>query len=305
MGSAKQCIFNKIQLSRLDDHLRKFINQHAPFIPQSLPAQPNSIALSSVAAWHNWQDWERSSYSTTSGWVYENRRYQHRQLHLDAFKHFVKEEMVDNWQCEIQEVTGLAASKSILENFSSLDEMVETNSKEMISPISHETLERNLNWFETRIFHDNPSDYFRIFAWDKRVFLINSGGSHHFAAARYLAKRLDKPIFLNSKLYRYAINDTAVHSLTKQFAMFVVSNHYSFTNALNEILGTFKVDYFLRHLPSPYTVHYCLLLLPRNQQRSMQAATTFSQCNALDFGVLLAELLRIQNDSTLSRAPIP
>lgn len=291
-------ILKIIQSLSLDKTLSEFIRRSESFLPQILPYQTKNIALSSVVAWHRWEDHEfrffDCPYGKTAGWVYEYNRYQHRQLTLEEFNLFVDKEVIKYWQCEIQEVEGLAASKSILENFSSLDEMVETNSKELIYPISHEQLQKNLKWFETRIFHENPSDYFVTHAWDKRIFLVNDGGSHHFAAARYLAKRLNEKIYLESKLYRYTINCAAAYSLMYKFEMFVVSNDPIFTNGFREIMREFKVDYFMRYLPTPYREDHCVLLLPRVNQRSMRVAKILQSNNVIDFGSLLSRFVRIQ-----------
>ncbi|RPD89135.1 hypothetical protein EGK75_04290 [Neisseria weixii] len=292
-------ILNKIQLLRLNISIRKFINQNELFIVNSLKEPQKSIALSSVIRWHDWQDIDsyyfHHPYGAAKGWVYEDHRYQFRELRLDEFKFFGICEIIGNWECELQDVTGLAASKSELRDFFSLDELVENNSKEMIFPISHEKLEQNLNWREIRIFHKNSSDYFATYVWDKRLFLINAGGSHHFSAARYLAKKLNKKIFLKGKLHSYKINENSVYSLIQKFEMFIVSNHYSFTNEFREIMETFKADYFMRYLPEPYKENYCVLLLPRINRRSLQVAEVLKLNNTLDFSVFLKELLKIQN----------
>lgn len=293
-------ITNKIQLLRLNKKLEDFFCHNESFIPAVLPDYPKSIALSSVVAWHKWQDYDyrhyyAPPYSTTTGHGHKNRRYQLLRLHLEEFESFVTSEIIENWECEIQEVVGLAASKSILENFSSLDAMVEKNSKEMIYPICNERLQKNLKWYETRIFHENPKDYFKTFAWDNRIFLINTGGSHHFASARYLAKRLNKQKFLKSKLYRFTINEEAVYSLVNKFEMFVVSNNSTFTCKFIEIMRQFEIDYFFRYLPEPYRKDYCVLLLPRTNQFSMRIANIFKQMDIVDFGCFLFDLLRIQN----------
>lgn len=70
-----------------------------------------------------------------------------------------------------------------------MDDMVVRNSPEMIDEISPAKLAKNLAWDEIRIISHVDHDYFATWAWDGRVFLMNSGGSHHFAAAKYIAAR--------------------------------------------------------------------------------------------------------------------
>ncbi|CAM5427238.1 putative protein OS=Stutzerimonas stutzeri OX=316 GN=CXK94_17845 PE=4 SV=1 [Stutzerimonas stutzeri] len=77
-----------------------------------------------------------------------------------------------------------------------MDDMVVRNSPEMIDEISPAKLAKNLAWDEIRIISHVDHDYFATWAWDGRVFLMNSGGSHHFAAAKYIAARLEQPVEL-------------------------------------------------------------------------------------------------------------
>lgn len=289
---------NKINLFWLGYSLQNFFEQNKKFIIKQLNENTKNVALSSVTRWHDWQDidsyYSHCSYGVAKGWVYKNRRYQFRELRLDEFKFFGICETIENWECEIQDITGLSASKSELRNFSSLDEMVETNSKEMIFPINHEKLEQNLNWREVRIFHKNSSDSLVTHAWDKRIFLANSGGSHHFASARYQAKRLNKKIPIKGKLKSYRINENSVDSLIKQFEMFVIPNHHDFTHNFHELMEFFKVDYFIRYLPEPYKHNYCVLLLPRGNKYSMKTAEILKKNKLFNFGLFLIKLLKLQ-----------
>jgi len=97
---------------------------------------------------------------------------------------------IQHWNCDIRQVDGFSASKSELRKFKSMGAMVERNSQPMITPVTQDKLEENLRWDEIRIISREDHDYFSTWEWDGRVFLINSGGSHHFAAAKYIAKRI-------------------------------------------------------------------------------------------------------------------
>jgi len=184
-----------------------------------LSAPGSSIALSSVVAWHEWGErpalhWPRRRPGTLPGWRYAAGRYASCQIHRPELERFGTCEVEADWTCEIQSVEGLAASKSELTHFGSLDAMVLANSREMINEISNDHLAKSLAHDEIRILHcERTSDHFARHSWDGRVFLVNSGGSHHFAAARYLASRLGHRVTLRGTLRTYGVDAQAVGAL--------------------------------------------------------------------------------------------
>jgi len=153
--------------------------------------EPRDISWESVGEWHEWGSpsynhyLQRFCHDGLMGWHYAGDGYT---SFFEEFVDFGSREIIENWVCDIQDVVGFAASKSKLKDFSSLDHMVETKSREMIDPITDEKLQENLGHHGIRILHNKESsDFFARCAWDGRVFLVNSDGSHHFAAARYIA----------------------------------------------------------------------------------------------------------------------
>lgn len=159
--------------------------------------------------------------------------------------------VIDSWQCDISEVDGFTSSKSDLANFQSTDQMVETNSREMIDRIDASKLAQNLAHDEIRILHrKDSSDHFMRFAWDGRLLLANSGGSHHLAAAKYIAKRLNQQVDLSSRLLTYSLNVQAVESLCRDFDMVVVDDSPTVWNEMFDALRAFRATWFHHKLPS-------------------------------------------------------
>ena len=231
------------------------------------------VAARSVVDWQDWGDapalhWPRRRRGTLSGWRYHAGRYSSIQVHRPEFEHFGRCAVTDPWQCDIQTVVGLAASKSELQDFVSLDEMVEANSRKLIDEISDAALERNLAHDEIRILHrEATSDHFARHLWDGRVFLINSGGSHHFAAARYIAARLGRAVPLRGALRTYSLDPEAVLSLRRDFELFAVSDDPAAFNGFHGAMRAFKASYLWQHLPRPHDTARAVLL-PRSETRS-------------------------------------
>jgi hypothetical protein len=66
-------------------------------------------------------------------------------------------------------------------------------------------------------------DSFLNHGWDGRICLINSGGSHHFATAHYLAGVARLPVELTGMLKGYQLNPAAINALTEQFELFAIT----------------------------------------------------------------------------------
>ena len=158
---------------------------------------PQVIAAESVVKWHEWgtAPFDQRLHHAPGelpGWRYCGGSYSSFHAARDEFANFGTCEITEGWQCDIQNMTGLGASKSDL-TLASLDAMAERASKELIYPItegsSARTLRTMIYGFCIRIPRTifSPVTSGMVGHW-------NSGGSHHFAAARYIAARLKIPV---------------------------------------------------------------------------------------------------------------
>jgi hypothetical protein len=201
-----------------------------------------------------------------------------------------RETKIDDWACEIQDVKGLGASKSDLREFDSLDAMVQRNSPEMIDEITPAKLQANLAHGEIRIIHQaNTSDCFIRHDWDGRVFLSNSGGSHHFAAARLIARLLGQQVPLRGRLYQRGVNAAPVAALTRDYKMFIVTNDTQVIHAFSKAMEGYRAPWFSHKLPEQLgNVH--AVLLPRQDKRAMRVAQLLQSAGATSFCSLLTAL---------------
>jgi len=198
--------------------------------------------------------------------------------------------LTPRWGCDITEIQGFSSSRSNLQDFTSTDMLVETDSREMIDEITHEKLAKNLAHQEIRIIHNpDTSDYFARYQWDGRLFLMNDGGSHHCAAAKYIAARLPASVPLKGKLRSYSLNAAAIASLCRDYDMFVISDHPEISNAFHEAMNAFKATWLWHYMPRPYD-HTRAILLPKSESRSMRVAGALRQAGIVDFGAHLTRL---------------
>ena len=259
------------------------------------PAQ--SIAASSVVLWHEWGgavhgSWPRLAAGEMLGWRNQGGQYGSFHLTREDLARLGCREVKEQWRCEIQDVEGLSASKSELRDFASLDDMVATNSRPMIEPMSLEKLDQNLAWSEIRILHrEDPSDHFACYRWDGRLFLMNSGGSHHFAAARYIASRLRRSVPLQGRLKIYGLNSASVSSLVRDFEIFALRAEPMSYMAFHDAMRAYGAAYLHRRLPRPYEDSRAVFL-PRDDIRSVRVAAVLHEWGFFDLGDHLQELAR-------------
>ncbi|WP_338525207.1 DUF6685 family protein [Pseudomonas batumici] len=208
--------------------------------------------------------------------------------HLSAL---VISEEQDNWECDLREVQGFAASKDMYDPFSNLKAFVELMAPGLLTPVTPEKLKENLAHAERRILQDNEPHSFSRWTWDGRVFIENIDGSHHLAAAIVQAEQLNVPVRLNGRLRTYRLNPAALACLRRDFDMYVVSSEPKQANALHTAIKDYKAPYSEVPLPFPYTKQRALML-PKENNRSVKISNILSGAGFQDLAVYLDNLAR-------------
>jgi hypothetical protein len=195
---------------------------------------------------------------------------------------------------DIQEIEGMSASKSDLTDVASMQAFALRNCADWISDTSLSSLYLNLAHHQVRIVQERSSDGLSCYAWDGRIFLVNAGGSHHFATARYMAAELQVGVPIEADLTVKALNPEAVASLCQQFAMVLVSNLKSF----HRVMRAFGATYYPLKLPTLPEQHLLsdanVVLLPRDHPRSLCMADMLIAAGVTDVGAHLTRLAAAQ-----------
>ena len=281
--------------------LLRLLDEH-PDIRVPLDAEAPNISAGSIVQWHElgqapYHHWPRREQGSLMGWKLRGKHdYGSFLLHRPEYTQIGQEHTNDNWVCDITDVHGFGASKSELRDFASTDQMVETNSREMIDAITHEKLAKNLDHREIRIIHEpnGGGDFFCRHSWDGRVFLMNSGGSHHFAAAKYIAARLPHGVTLKGRLYTYSLNAVAIAALRRDFEMFVISDDTPISVGFHDAMAAFRATWLWHAMPRPITTAKAILL-PKSERRSMVVAALLRKAGVVDLGAHLAALAAAQS----------
>ena len=263
--------------------LRRVLADHSA-VQTVLKDSTGGIGVRSVVRWDEWGAARDSMRVSRGGEGNSARSVQPPKLPLGVCR------MTEEWECEIQDVAGFASSKSDLAQFPSLDEMVESNSPEMIEEITERKLEEHLAHREIRILHQpRSSDYFARFAWDGRLFLMNEGGSHHFAAARYISARIGRPVSLRATLRCYELELSAIVSLRRDFDLYALSGEQADLYRFHEAFRAHRATYFWLPLPVPYE-RGCAIFLPKNLSRSARLSRELAGAGVFDLGLHLSAL---------------
>ncbi|MDH1379646.1 hypothetical protein N5J07_09315 [Comamonas aquatica] len=262
----------------------------------ALDVQPMCIALSSVPKWHElgaYIEFPHRKRGELLGWRESGGRWESFLLERPEFAQMGHLETTEGWSVDLTAIDGFGASKSDLYAFASTDEMVEAKSREMIREITLEGLAKNLAHSEIRIIHEPGTfDHFVRYLWDGRLWLRNGGGSHHTAAAKYIAARLGRSVKLTGALRTYSLNELSVAALRRDFEMFVINDSDPFAaDAFFQSMQSFRATWLWHTLPRPYEEGFKAILLPRNEGRSMRVATELRKAGFDDLGVHLASLV--------------
>ncbi len=254
------------------------------------------IHASSVPCWHELGkhsplSWPRRPRGSLMGWHTSGGRWQSFSITRPEYAEIARCEIEQGWCCDVTDIDGFAASKADLWAFATTDAMAEARCQWLISEVNQEQLVKSLAHKEIRIIHiPGTTDHFTRYQWDGRLWLMNDGGSHHTAAAKYLAARLGQRVPVSGRRYTYSLNALAIASLRRDYEMFAIN--YEDDEAAEAFFGAmraFRATWLWHPLPRPYE-RARAVLLPKDEARSMRVAVELRRAGVADLGEHLSAL---------------
>ncbi|HHH9441339.1 TPA: DUF6685 family protein [Pseudomonas aeruginosa] len=270
---------------------KQMLNE-SPKLRYSLAGGAKTIAADDVVRWHDWgKGGHMRAAGKLLGWRMIGTDYCSYTRTIEALVHLGYTKVYHGWECDIQDVTGLSASKSDLSSFSTLDEMATERVAYLTCAVTQENLNASLAWPEVRILQRGQrDDFLACHQWDGSVLLMNTGGSHHFVAGRYLAARLDVPVPLRADLHMHGISKGAVDAMVGEFEIFALADGDSVTwLRFTDSLRDYKAGYLWSPLPR-FLEGGRAIFLPRTDARSMRVAQLLRETGHSDLGAHLVEL---------------
>ena len=154
---------------------------------------------------------------------------------------FYKTQEFKKFEIEIQKINDIGASKSELEKFEDMEILIQKNSKELIYPINEEKINENMQHKESKIFHSN--DEIVIFTpYNNKVKWENLGGSHHFMATRYIAKKINKEIKISCTLEVKTLNKSFIKKIFDKYEIFLLNSSENMKYTLRKEIKKFGVE---------------------------------------------------------------
>lgn len=264
----------------------------------------NTISLQDITKWHTFDfNYETRLWSKSS----------HKQPNCDALQGRLIPDVlglqvaIDSYECDISAIQGFTCSKSNLSEFDSIDKMIITNRPGMIAECTNEVLRRHLQWPEIRIINQvDSSDSLVFHAWDGRLFLSNSGGSHHFAAARYIAGKLDEKVTIQGRLkINYLCPDT-ISDFNDKYASVAINLPYEFRREFITLVLNCGIQPLTSNIPcsSLLSIEFgdeaktrrgTILLLPKDEPIAVKVHSILVDAGLVDFGLYISDLIDKQN----------
>ncbi|WP_228332815.1 DUF6685 family protein [Xanthomonas citri] len=204
--------------------------------------------------------------------------------------------VVNEYTLDLCDIEGFSSSKSDLHEYPSVEDFAQQRCPDWISDVSHESLRKLLAHDEIRVLHSqHHTDHFSQYGWDGRVFLSNAGGSHHTAAAQYVANRLQADVPMSAPLRVYLLNVAAVDAIAARYEMFAVPEVALFQVPFHDALKATGAAYLWHRMPAPYHDQRAVFL-PRENSRSLAAAAELRAAGAPDLGIHLTMLVERQQE---------
>lgn len=266
-------------------------------IPYPIIAPADTFWLRSVVSWQDWMSLSVSAFHSRP-WTLHYRRpgYLNRlesiPLAVPEVQQLIRKEYIPHFSCDITDIRGISASKSMEHDIYDIDEFPIMRCREMAEPVTEEHLKKNMCHWELRL--DNM--LFAEYPWaERRLYWLNDGGSHHFGAARYQARRLGIAVPLTGKLCRYSVNVQMISVLRNKWHLLVIPKDELF-GIFFDAMEAFECAFGCSDLPprmhdeDKSGVALKLIWLDRGNPRANAVASVLTRAGFPDFGKQLTQL---------------
>ncbi|BDO00200.1 MULTISPECIES: DUF6685 family protein [Enterobacteriaceae] len=175
-----------------------------------------------------------------------------------------------------------------------IDEFPVLRCRELAEPVTEEHLRKNMRHWELRL----DRMLFAEYPWaERRLYWLNDGGSHHFGAARYQARRQGIAVPLTGRLCRYGVNVPMISAIRQQWHLFAIPADElfgCFFDAMNAFECPFGNSGLPRHMhdTDKSGVDLKLVWLERCHPRASAVADVLSAAGFPDFGKQLQQLAK-------------
>ncbi len=255
----------KIKIAEYLEHKRKYstlknaISEHPNANPVLHKEQP------ACASSESFYRWDRLNFDVIK-WSFSNQGLRTNKFEFSELRSTIEETTTVNANIELQEVTAFTFSKSDLENAVSLDDFAMKYCPKYIDEISEIRLNQMLSHSGIKVIHrERTGDHFKQLSWRPGIVLVNSDGSHHFTAARYIASKLNKKIEIKGRLVSCRISQPALVALRQKYTIFLIEKNIFLFDTISTYLRKTSTNFiFLETQPNAHIPGDLLILENQN-----------------------------------------
>lgn len=195
--------------------LRRQINNGV--LQANKPDRQDTIWLRSVVAWHSWLSYEQHCIRYLRPG--HDGDYEFLERHIPQLDYLIQTTVTENFRCDITAIAGMGCSRDSDREFSSIQDFAMKKCQALTKPPSAERLAQILQHHGLRL----SEMYFSEFSWvPGRLYWQNVDGSHHMAAARFMAFQLGQPVPLSGQLTSYQLNSSFFSQLLDEWDLFLI-----------------------------------------------------------------------------------
>lgn len=155
----------------------------------------------------------------------------------DLFNPIFECKTYPSYPIDISEIRAFTESKDNLNEYHDVDTFIKKTRPHYVQPITPDKLAEMMAHAEITLINspEISIDTFSIFGWSPKLAICNNGGSHHLAAAQYIAKHLNQVVPIEAKTALYTLNETALNQFNEKYTAFALQSGelYSLLNAFN------------------------------------------------------------------------
>jgi hypothetical protein len=222
-------------------------------------------------------------------------------LDCPALNHFCTATSFGVVTFDIRQITSLSASKGPLAHSQTLDDFALAECRREIGSANVEQLEACLRYYGVRLASPWRADGEGVVAvsWSGgTIYWPNHDGSHHFAAARYIAGLINKPVPITASLTAWSINHDAVSTFSGEFFSWVLPDHDN-TWSFIRMVHQYGLAIGIAGMPLPYRGDL-LVMLPRHMSGVTDIVTIINASGATPFRLFTDNWLEQQRQAATS-----
>lgn len=206
--------------------------------PTTVHSSKETVWLPSIPKWEDWcRDALKNTPKEIDFYAPENNRLQRRPREVEEISNLIQIRNYQSFDCDIKEVHGIAASKSNDIPYKDIKEFSEKGCSEFLP----QGFDKNIMWPEIRLH----SMRFENKEWaGNNYHWLNSGGSHHFAAAWHNAHTEKRNYTLSGTLREMTVNKSALFALSQKWDMYIMDKttaYCEFMDAMESFNCSFVV----------------------------------------------------------------